>query len=91
MAWNSLGDAYSRNNQLDKAIEAFEHVLNISPPPIFAFQTLEKLSSLFIKLDQVDNAINVYQQELISRPDCVATWSEFASLLNKLGKFDKAI
>jgi tetratricopeptide (TPR) repeat protein len=65
-AWDNLGVSYRKNNNLEKAEEAYKRSLKVYPK---GYTSLMNLPVVYLKQGRVDDAINGYKNLLVIYPD----------------------
>lgn len=84
-----LGDAHLALHQVDQAVTAYEEGLKLEPRN---FRIASKIGAALVLTHQYTKALNYYKDALRSEESSAhpALRIEYASLLNRLGQYDKA-
>lgn len=86
--WSDLGVSYTRLNQIDPAIAAFQKALSISPQNS---QVLFTLGILYTRKGQVEEALKAYKQGLDLEPADEAANQNYAFLLMRTSRYKAAV
>ena len=87
-AYNNLGVVYGARGMHDKAIEAYEKALAISPSYVKAHNNL---GHAYFKTGKYYKAIDAFERALAGNPHLVEAHNNLGSVYLRTGKYDKAI
>lgn len=87
MAWDYLGDLYLKDNQQDKALEAFFFAFALDEE---LHDSVEKIADIFYKKNDVDNALKYYQFLLLKYPQEIRYHLNIAEVHFNAGAIDEA-
>ena len=88
VAWNVLGAAAAQTEQLDKAIFAFQKVLDIKPNNPEAYYNMGKV---FQDQGKLEEAIDAYRKAFSLKPDYADAYNNMGNAFKNLGNLEKAI
>jgi Flp pilus assembly protein TadD len=86
--WSDLGVSYTRLNQIERAIAAFQKALSISPKNS---QILFTVGILYTQKGEVEEALRAYKQGLALEPANEAANQNYALLLMRTGRYKAAV
>jgi len=87
-AYNNLGNAYLKDKEYDKAIEAYQKATSIEPKFAEAYYNL---GSLYAQQKQLNLAVENYQKAIDYRKDFREARQKLAEVYNQQGKHKEAI
>ncbi len=85
---NNLGDVYSRQGDLPKAVEEFKTAIEINPNYADAYHNL---ANTYEQMNQSDAAIENYQKALSINPKLWQSYQNLAQIYFNAGDFQKAL
>ncbi len=88
VSWRSLGDAYSRLNRQQDAIDAYRRAINLAADQP---ETWNNLGDVYASLNNNQAAIDAYREAVRLNPDYAAPWDSLGGIYAAEGREDEAI
>jgi len=87
-AYDQLGLAYFRKNELDKALAYYDSCLKLAPGKSI---TYSNMGVIYFNRQQYDKALEAYENAVRYDPKFSDAWMNLGSTYGTLGKFNEAI
>lgn len=88
LAWNNMGDVFSRHGDLRRAAGAFQEAIRLHPTYADAYHNL---GETYRDMKRLDDAIAMYQKALICNPSLWQSHMSLAGIYLTQGKYDQAL